>query len=129
MNFLVGTVQHRRFTPKPHHFLYRLFMVRFNLAMIEKDCYKTWLWSYNRFNLFSIVSSDYIKHHEKRWHTTMIQLFQQHTHYNKTIDRIELVTHPRFLGYSFNPINLFIKSVLLSEGVLKTIRSPYFGSE
>jgi len=46
-----GTIRHRRFTPKAHHFTYHVFMVYLDLSEIERVFSKSRWWSYKGFSL------------------------------------------------------------------------------
>jgi len=100
-------IMHRRLKPMQKRFDYRVFMLKVDLDQLPKV---TWL-GLNRFNLFSLHDHDHIdlghpggiKHNLFAWLTTQKIDFPSDA-------RVELVTLPRVLGYSFNPVSFFYLS-------------------
>ena len=54
-----GAVRHRRFSPKPHDFSYRLFMMYLDLQELDYLFAKTLFWSSKRFNLAQFRRTDH----------------------------------------------------------------------
>ncbi len=100
-------VNHTRVSPKKHSFTYRVFM----LAIDLDDFPRTPLLSRNRFNLFSIENRDHINTDPTA--TTRENLVAWLAENGTEIpcdSKITLVTFPRVLGYSFNPVSFYYVS-------------------
>lgn len=98
------TITHTRTSPKHHTFSYRVFMLAIDLDHFPKLP----LLSQNRFNLFSIDHRDHI--HTDPTKTTRQNLthFLAENHTTIPTDaKITLLTFPRILGYSFNPVSFY----------------------
>lgn len=99
-----STITHTRTSPKKHAFSYRVFMFAIDLDNFPKLP----LLSQNRFNLFSIDNRDHI--HTDPTKTTR-QNLNDFLSKNGTIipaeAKITLLTFPRILGYSFNPVSFY----------------------
>ncbi|YCM45707.1 DUF1365 domain-containing protein [Verrucomicrobiaceae bacterium 227] len=100
-------VMHRRIKPMQKRFDYRVFMLKVDLDDLPKvPCL-----GLNRFNLFSLQNRDHvdlghpggIKANLFAWLTEQSIAFPPDA-------RVELVTLPRVLGYSFNPVSFFYLS-------------------
>ncbi|MEI8089876.1 MAG: DUF1365 domain-containing protein [Opitutaceae bacterium] len=123
------TVMHHRFTPKEHHFNYRIFLFAFDLDELPELHRRLPLFSFNRPNLFCFREHDFFPvteplHHasheskalETNEHTgpvrpaSLKQRLLAHLA-SRGIDlsdgRIMLVTLPRVLGYLFNPVSFY----------------------
>jgi len=97
-------VTHTRITPKRHAFSYRVFMLSFDLDHFPKIP----LLSRNRFNLFSIDDRDHIRTNPTK--TTRENLTAWIAEKGTEIppdSQITLITFPRVLGYSFNPVSFY----------------------
>lgn len=100
----IGKVYHKRFSPKIHEFWFRVFYIRFSIEHLNE--LKSLFFSINRWNLFSF----YLKDHGakdgsdlKPWALTQLK---KHG-ISQSVDRIELQTFPRVLGYVFNPVSFW----------------------
>jgi len=98
----VGQVFHKRSRPKQHSLKYSVFTLFADLAELKKLHETLWLFSYNRFNLFSFKDKDFgeipsesLKDYVER------KLLEAGIH--KKPDRIFISCYPRLLGYVFNP--------------------------
>jgi DUF1365 family protein len=102
----VGSVFHRRLTPKPHRFRYRLFWLLIDLEELgDLDrCLK--VFSHNRLNLFSLFDRDHGDGGPSSLRAQAHELLAAHG-----IDTrggpIRLLCMPRTLGYGFNPISVY----------------------
>jgi DUF1365 family protein len=97
-------VSHTRVAPKRHAFHYRVFM----LAIDLDDFPLTAFLSRNRFNLFSIDDRDHI--HTDTTKNTRENLTAWLAKNGTLVPadaRIILLTFPRVLGYSFNPVSFY----------------------
>jgi cyclopropane-fatty-acyl-phospholipid synthase len=104
-----GTLFHKRFLPKVHHFTYPVYTVAVDLndlSSLSKTCIG---FKYNQFSLLSIWAKDYLNGPQQ-------DLYQKAKSFISTyhsqalasqIHRMVLVTSPRFLNYVFNPVSFF----------------------
>ncbi|WP_166268442.1 DUF1365 domain-containing protein [Marinobacter caseinilyticus] len=104
--WLEGTVRHRRLTPVSHEFLYRTGMLALNLKEWT-DVPKLSRWfSLERFNWLSLCRRDYFKPEATSLKDAVCDQVEQATGWRPDGD-IELITHPRYLGYVFNPVSFY----------------------
>ena len=101
-----GRVGHARLRPKAHQFEYRVFYGLFDIDGLPQLDRRLRLFSFERFNLFSLRSSDHGPDDGtslRRWVERLLS--------DAGIDlgggRIELLAFPRVLGYVFNPISVW----------------------
>lgn len=102
----LGSVMHRRFTPRAHRFRYRAFWLLLDLEQIDALSKQLWFFSLGRFNFLSLYNSD---HGDGSAVPLSIQVA---THLkNAGIDlnggSVRLLCMPRVLGYGFNPISIY----------------------
>jgi DUF1365 family protein len=114
-------VMHARLSPRPHRFVYRIFMLAVDLDELDQvGRLAPWL-SVNRSNLFSFRERDYLPvgetafnaapDHRPIAHTgglkdRVIAYLGQH-HIDLAGGRVLLVTLPRIAGYGFNPVSFY----------------------
>jgi len=103
MNALYRTlVTHTRLRPRRHHFRYHIFYLLFDLEALPRLRF----FSSRRFNLFSFHPHDYGDGSGNPRAYVRTQLAKAGL--TEAGARIFLLTMPRFLGYAFNPISLFL---------------------
>jgi uncharacterized protein len=102
----VGDVVHKRLRPTTHALRYRVFNMLVDVDRIADVAKASRLFSYNRFNLFSLRDSDYgagdsvaIADFARRCLRSAGRPSDGRT--------IWLLTYPRVLGYSFNPLSVY----------------------
>jgi DUF1365 family protein len=101
-----GTVRHRRFTPKPHQFSYKLSMFCFDIGDLPNSFKDIKHVSIEQFNWFSFRRKNYLSHPEIPLDAYARQLVvAKFNTYPK--GKIYLLTHLSCLGYCFNPISLY----------------------
>ncbi|MFA6962848.1 MAG: DUF1365 domain-containing protein [Opitutaceae bacterium] len=127
-------VMHARFTPKPHRFMYRIFMLAVDLDELPSLHRDLSLFSVNRRNVYAFRESDYLPTSEPIYnqadnpncHLLGDNLDPSTAVRNgpslkarvlaflavRGVDlgpggRVELVTLPRVLGYLFNPVSFY----------------------
>lgn len=102
----VGRLRHRRFTPTPHAFSYSLFMAMLDIDDIDAAMGVSRLTSHNRFNVASFDDRD---HTGDSSLPLRERLRQSAASAGLTLPDgpIHLLTHLRYLGYSFNPISFY----------------------
>jgi len=103
-NFIVHSlVAHKRLLPRINQFIYKVYYIFFDLS--EMNSLKNWIFSLNRFNFFSFYNSD---HGPKDGSSLEIWARSILSKENILADgKIFLHTHPRILGYCFNPVSFF----------------------
>ncbi len=113
--FFISFVRHERFFPKRYIFDYRFFWTKFDLDELDElDKSTTWF-SRNKFNAISFYDTDHINLGKKTLKEN-IQAFLLEQGVHEPILKIELVTNPRVLGYTFNPVSFYF---------LETPSAPY----
>lgn len=101
-------VAHCRLKPKRHAFNYRVFMFCVDLDDLSALSRRTFGFSHNRFNLFSIDDGDHIDlGHAGGIRPNLIAWLAGQGIACPDGSRIQLVTFPRVLGYGFNPVSFY----------------------
>lgn len=101
---LKGNIIHNRLYPKKNFFSYQSTYILFPLSKI--NLLKKPIFSLNSFNLFSFYNSD----HANKKLVSIQKWIYQILRDNK-IDNVKdviLLTHPRVLGYVFNPVSFWL---------------------
>lgn len=101
-----GLVRHRRFSPIPHSFSYRLFMMYLDFDELPTLFENRWFWSVNRANLASYKRVDHIGNPVIPLDEWVRQLVEARTGSRPT-GPIRLLTHLRYFGYVFNPVSFY----------------------
>ena len=101
-----GKVQHRRFTPKAHHFQYQAFMMYLDLDELPTLFNQTSTWSYGKANFAYFKRSDYFGDADKPLKSEILAKVAQ------DIDRtpagkICVLTNMRYFGHCFNPVSFY----------------------
>lgn len=101
-----GKLRHRRFAPVSHEFTYPLFMVFLDIDRIPEVMGRSRLSSYQRWNWASFDERD---HFGDPRIPLRKRVEADAAAYGLTLPdgRIFLLTHLRYLGYSFNPVSFF----------------------
>ena len=102
----VGTLRHRRFSPRRHEFTYPLFLAFLDVDRIPELMRVSRLASYNRANVVSYRESDHFGDPNLPLRERMLRdaCRQERAHARgKTF----LLTHLRYCGYNFNPVSFF----------------------
>lgn len=101
-----GTVLHRRLRPKAHRLAYRVFSLLTDLDALPDLDRRLRLFSYNRFNLFSLYDKD----HGPGDGTPLraqIDAALARAGIDLAGGPVRLLAYPRVLGYVFNPLSVF----------------------
>ena len=114
---------HARFSPRPHRFLYRIFLFAIDLDELEALPRRLSWFSVGRRNLYSFREQDYFPTAEPLHHPTTLapaapksetQSLKSRIHTYAArhgVDlaggRVMLVTLPRVFGYLFNPVSFY----------------------
>ncbi len=100
------TVMHRRLHPKVHGFVYRLFLFLIDLDELPALATRIPFFSHNTRNIYSLDDRDYIQLHSRGIRENILT-FLQSEGFPERPAKIQLLTLPRLLGYTFNPISIF----------------------
>ena len=116
-------VMHARFAPRPHHFLYRIFLFAIDLDELEQLQRRLPLFSVGRANLYSFRDRDFLPTQEPLHNRTvevshdgvggaagLKQRVVAHVAahgVDLTGGRVVLVALPRVAGYLFNPVSFY----------------------
>jgi Uncharacterized conserved protein len=101
-----GTVWHRRTTPHPHAFSYRMAQLYLDLDELDRVFAKRWLWSNGRRNLAEFRRSDYLGPAEMPL-ADAVRLRVQQAVGRRPDGPIRLLTHLRYGGIVFNPVSFY----------------------
>jgi len=101
-----GLVYHKRLRPAEHVLSYRVFSLLLSLDEIDALQKKLWLFSRNRWNLFSFYDKDFGEH-ESESLEEYVQRKLVEAGIDAIPDKILLSCYPRICGYTFNPLSLF----------------------
>lgn len=99
-------VFHRRFLPKPHEFLYRVFLFALDLDELPELCRKVSLLRHNRPGLYNFRDDDHFQIVPGDARANAEAFLAQNGIVEKPA-RILLLTNARVLGYVFNPISIW----------------------
>jgi len=124
----LGQVRHRRFAPRAHAFVYRLFMVYLDLAELDTVFRGRWLWSTRRWALARFRRSDYLGDPAVPLDQAVRDRVEQETGERPT-GPIRLLTHLRYFGLSFNPVSFYYcfdaKGVRVETIVAEVTNTPW----
>lgn len=100
-----GRVVHQRHRPHPHAFSYRMGQLCLDLDEIDQVFQDRWLWSVNRRNLAQWRRDDYLAGAPSLIDEVRDRV-QTRLGYRPE-GPVRLLTHPRYLGYVFNPVSFY----------------------
>lgn len=101
-----GTVRHRRYTPRPHAFTYRVSMLYLDLAEIDALFAATRFWSTMRPAPGRFDRADYLDPQVPSLDLAVRQRVQAETGV-RPAGPIRLLTQPRYFGFIMNPISCY----------------------
>ncbi len=102
----VGSVMHRRFGGRQHHFRYRAFWLLLDLDEVPELARSTRLFSCNRLNLLSVHDRDHGDGSDTSIRSQITALLRENG-VDAAVARVELFCMPRTLGYVFNPLSIY----------------------
>lgn len=102
----VGETTHRRLSPRPHAFRYRLFQLLLDIDRLDEDLRGLKTLRRGRFGLFSFDERDH-GWRDGRSLRHWVEARLTEAGLPATACRIRLLTFPRVLGFVFNPISVF----------------------
>ncbi len=102
----IGHVFHKRLRPRIHSLKLTVFSVLLDIDEVQQLQNKMWLFSHNRFNLFSFYDKDFGENPEEPL-SDFVRRKLLEVNISTRPSQIMLSCYPRVLGRSFNPISLF----------------------
>jgi DUF1365 family protein len=99
---LKGIIFHKRLRPRINQFVYRAYYLCFDLSKLSALASK--IFSVNKFNLFSFHARDHGLRDGSDLQNWIKEIFAAE---NINAAEIILLTHPRILGYVFNPVSFW----------------------
>lgn len=100
--FCQAKVFHERKFPRKNSFLYNVYYV---LLDIDEIPFKSYFLSFEKFNFFSFYKKDHFKDSNKTNLKEYVRCLLSKEGINPV--KIMLLTHPRVLGYVFNPVSFW----------------------
>jgi DUF1365 family protein len=104
--WLEGTIRHRRKTPVRHEFSYSTGMLALDLREWPSITHISRLFSLERFNWLSLYRRDYFRPETDNLLQAVSDQVQQATGWRPD-GAVQLITHPRYFGYVFNPVSFY----------------------
>jgi len=102
----VGSLRHRRFSPKPHEFTYPVFLSFLEIDRIPELMRASSLTAHNRWNLAAFYDRDHFGDPGQSLRARL-ECDAERNGVTLPEGRIFLLTHLRYLGYVFNPVSFF----------------------
>ena len=98
---------HKRLNPINNGFIYRIFMFCIDLDELKTLSKNNFLFSYNRFNLFSFFDKDHGKNITENTKVKVLEYTRSKGIEVNNDCRVLLITMPRIAGYIFNPVSFY----------------------
>lgn len=105
-SWLSGTVRHRRHSPVSHGFQYGTGMLALNLDEWTRFAEVSPLVSTERLNWLSLRRRDYLDPDQPDLRQAVLDHVHNATGWSPD-GPVELITHPRYFGYVFNPVSFY----------------------
>ena len=102
----IGSLRHRRISPRRHSFRYRLAMIYVDLAELDTVFRGRWLWSTRRFALARLKRSDYLGDPTISLDSAVRDCVASDTGCRPT-GPVRMLTHLRYFGICFNPVTFY----------------------
>lgn len=99
-----GTVVHKRVQPRAHTLRYSVFSCLFDCDRLDALGDRLTLFSYNRFNLFSLYDRDHLDGTALR---EALNDIARRSGQGDSVRRFMMLCYPRVLGYAFNPLTVY----------------------
>ncbi|MBE0484853.1 DUF1365 domain-containing protein [Marinobacter sp.] len=106
-DWLEGTIRHRRKIPVLHDFSYKIGMLALDLDEWSSITRSSPFFSLERFNWMSLYRKDYLDPEVPSLRQAVYNRVKSATGWAPE-GPIELITHPRYLGYVFNPVSFYL---------------------
>ncbi len=101
-----GTVRHRRHSPRPHAFSYRMAQLYLDLDEVDALFDKRWLWSSHGRNMAEFRRSDYLGPTDIPLAEAVRDRIVASTGL-RPAGPIRLLAHVRYGGFVFNPVSFY----------------------
>ncbi|KPQ30116.1 MAG: hypothetical protein HLUCCX14_03260 [Marinobacter excellens HL-55] len=106
-DWLEGTIRHRRKLPVLHDFTYKIGMIALDIDEWSTVTAASPFFSLERFNWMSLYRKDYLDPEVPSLRQAVYNRVKSSTGWAPD-GPIELITHPRYLGYVFNPVSFYL---------------------
>lgn len=100
------TIMHNRREKTERKFYYKYFMFYLDLDEIDEIASKFFLFSRNRFNVFSFRDRDHIAISKPGVKENILKYLDEQ-HYKDRVKKIMLLTNVATMGYNFNPVSFY----------------------
>ena len=104
--WLQGSIRHRRKAPVSHEFCYNTGMLALDLRDWDRVTTISPLFSLERFNWLSLRRTDYLQPDQGDLLGAVRKRVEAATGWCPD-GAVQLITHPRYLGYVFNPVSFY----------------------
>ncbi|WP_051603973.1 DUF1365 domain-containing protein [Marinobacter sp. HL-58] len=104
--WLEGTIRHRRLAPVHHEFSYSTGMLALDLREWDSVTRISRLFSLEKFNWLSLRRRDYFRPEKDNLLQAVTDQVRTATGWQPD-GAVELITHPRYFGYVFNPVSFY----------------------
>ena len=101
-----GWVRHRRYSPRPHDFRYRMFQLYLDLSELDELFRGRWFWSLDRRNLAQLRRKDYFGDQNVSIDQAVRDRVEAELGRRPT-GPIRLLTHGRYFGLTMNPVSFY----------------------
>lgn len=98
-----GTIRHRRKRTAAHDFYYRIGLIYADIDEIQNFCRPSKLWSFNKNNIGSYHSDDYLKHYQGSMREKIAQVFSEQN-LELPQGKVFQLCNWRYFAYIINPI-------------------------
>jgi uncharacterized protein len=102
-----GVVTHRRLQPVQHHLAYNVACIFLDVDRIAETARGLWLFSYNRWNIFSIRDRGFGPRDGTPVATHLWSIVQQTPGADNVVRRIFMLAYPNIMGFGFNPLTTY----------------------
>ncbi len=99
-----GAIVHKRLRPRIHALKYKVFAVLLECEQLQELGKASRLFSYNRFNLFSLYDRD---HGDGENIQAYLKNIASNASTDEAVCRFSMLCYPRILGYVFNPLTVY----------------------
>lgn len=101
-----GEVIHRRMTPSPHAFRYRIAQLYIDFDELDALVRRRWLFSRDRSNVAALRRSDYLAPHTLSIPDAVRARIERETGIWPS-GPVRMLAHWRYFGYVFNPVTFY----------------------